>query len=193
MNTKKIIFPEDLKTLENEIEKMKEKTKIAAQKITEELANYGVKEMQNIYESFGYLSFGNEPNTFYVDDIEGGGKKVVMEGPQAIYEEFGTGTLGQQSPYPINPKEYGMDGYNSHVIPNGTIRKARKRDVKEALKQGTEIPEGGLFWTYKNNLGATIYTQGTPAQKEGYDSMNKTWDKSKEVIQRITKEVIFND
>lgn len=186
MNTKKVIFPDDLKSLEKDVADMKAKTEIMAKRITKELSEYGLKEMKSIYDSFGYLSFGNEPNTFYIDgtDTE---KRVVMEGPQAIYEEFGTGTEGEQNPHPIK-KTFDLNEYNS----GKTIRKATKKDSDNALLQGKDIPEGGLFWTYRNNVGDKIYTQGTPAQKEGYDSMNKTWKKSKSIIQKISKEVMFN-
>ena len=131
--------------------------------------------------------FGNEPSTFYIegDDYS---KNVIMEGPQAIYDEFGTGTLGEQNPHPIKSR-FNLNDYNT----GRTIRPARGVDVDEALKQGAHIPEGGLFWTYRNTLGDKIYTQGTPAQKEVYDSMNKTWDKSSKIINKIVKEIIFND
>lgn len=187
MNTKKVIFPDDLKSLEKDVADMKAKTEIIAKRVTKELSEYGLKEMKSIYDSFGYLSFGNEPNTFYIDgtDTE---KRVVMEGPQAIYEEFGTGTLGKKGPPYPDRKTFNLNDYNS----GKTIRPARGVDVDEALKQGTHIPEGELFWTYRNNVGDKIYTQGTPAQKEGYDSMNKTWKKSKSIIQKISKEVMFN-
>lgn len=188
MNIKKVIFPDDLKSLEAEIANLKVKTEKASKQITKELAEYGLKEMKNIYDSFGYLSFGNEPNSFFIEDTPDGGKNVVMQGLQAIYEEFGTGTLGEQNPHPIK-SEFNLNDYNS----GRTIRRARKSDVKNASLQGANIPEGGLFWTYKNNVGDTIYTQGTPAQKEGFDSMNKTIEKSKSIIQKVSKEVIFND
>lgn len=195
MNVKKIVFPDDFNNLQKEIDSLKAKMKVASKQITKELSEYGLKEMKDIYDNFGYLSFGNEPNSFYIEDSKDGGKNIVMEGPQAIYEEFGTGTEGEINPYPINPKDYGLDGYNSHLLSEGkgTIRPARGVDTDEARKQGTHIPEGGLFWTYRNTVGDKIYTQGTPAQKEGYDSMNKTYDKSKEVIKKVMKEVVFND
>ena len=192
MNIKKVIFPEDLKDLENEISKMSSKMDLAAKQITDELANYGLEEMQKIYDSYGYLSFGSEPNTFYIEDDKNGGKNVVMEGPQAIYEEFGTGTEGEQNPHPIK-SNFKLDDYNSHKVPIGTIRRAKKKDVDEAGKQGLDLQIGEWFWTFRNNVGDIVYTKGTPAQKEGYDSMNKTYEHSPEVIKKIMKEVVFND
>ena len=82
---------------------------------------------------------------------------------------------------------------NSHIIPKGTIRYATQKDVDNARKNGDYIPLGGLFWTYIDSTGKKRYTQGTPAQQEVYDSINKTYEKSPEVIKRIMKEIVFND
>lgn len=174
-----------LLNLQKEISKMGSKMKIAQKQICKELSEYGVKKMQEIYDN--YELFGNYPSTIYTEgtDTE---KKIIMRGPQAIYDEFGTGTLGEQNPHPIK-SEFNLTEYNS----GRTIRPARGVDVDEALKQGTQIPEGGLFWTYRNAVGDKIYTQGTPAQKEGYDSMMLTKSKSPQIIKRIMKEVVFND
>ena len=182
---RKTINIEKLSELQKEIDIMQKKNEIAAKRICKELSEYGLKTMKEIYDNFEV--FGNYPSNIYMEgtDTE---KKIIMEGPQAIYDEFGTGTLGERSPHPIK-NQFGLNDYNS----GPTIREATGKDMDAAFKQGTNIPIGGLFWTYRNTLGDKIYTQGTPAQKEGYDSKMATKKKSPEVIRKIMKEVLFND
>ena len=61
------------------------------------------------------------------------------------------------------------------------------------ISSQTTIPIGGLYWTYKDVNGEIVFTQGTPAQREVYDSIDRTYEKSPEVIKKIMKEVVFND
>lgn len=189
MNLRKVVFPDDSKSIEKDITNMKSKIQLAAKQITKELSEYGLEEMQKIYND--YPLKGNEPSVFYMEgtDTE---KALFMQGPQAIYDEFGTGTLGEMSPHPIK-KDFDLDDYNSHIVPHGTIRYATQKDVDNARENGDYIPLGGLFWTYVDSTGKKRYTQGTPAQQEVYDSINKTYEKSPEVIKRIMKEIVFND
>lgn len=177
---------DNLKGFEEEIKKMSDKMNVAAVRIAKELSEYGLKEMENIYSNFELT--GNEPSTFYItgSDTE---KKIVMDGPQAIYDEFGTGTEGELNPYPVDTAQFGMKGYNT----GETIRPAKQRDVDAAKKQNKDIGLGELFWTYIDSNGEKQYTKGTPAQKEVYDSMKKTLEKSPEVITNIMKEIVFND
>lgn len=185
MNTRKIVFPEDFKTIRKEIADMKAKMPIAAKRIVKELSEYGLEDMKKTYNSYEFK--GSHPSTFYMEgtDTE---KKLVMQGPQAIYDEFGTGTLGEISPHPIK-EEFNLNGYNT----GRTIRPANKYDVRRAAEQGVNIQLGHLFWTYKTEDGQKIYTKGTPAQQEVYDAMNKTHSKAPEVIKKVMKEVVFND
>lgn len=178
-----------LTELQKEIEKMQQKMEEAAKKLAKELSEYGLEQMEDIYSNFEL--HGSQPSTFYIEGTENN-KKIVMQGPQAIYDEFGTGTEGAMKPHPIK-KEFNLDDYNSHIIPNGTIRYATQKDVNKARAKGEYIPLGGLFWTYKDEAGETHYTQGTPAQREGYDSLMATIDKSPEIIHKVMKEVVKDD
>ena len=98
MNVKKVVFPDDSKSLEKEIENMKIKIEIAAKQIAKELSDYGLNSMEEIYNNFDLKS--NERSTFYIEGTDKE-KRLFMSGPQAIYDEFGTGTEGELRPHPI--------------------------------------------------------------------------------------------
>ena len=178
-----------LNQLQKEIEKMEQRTKEAAKQLAKELSEYGLKQMEETYSNFPL--HGSQPNTFYIEGTDNK-KDIVMKGTQAIYDEFGTGTQGAMQPHPIK-NEFNLDEYNSHVIPNGTIRHATARDVMRAADRGEHIALGELFWTYKDDDGVKHYTTGTPAQKEVYNSLMSTIDKAPEIIHKVMKEVVKDD
>ena len=151
----------------------------AAEKSIEETAEYGLKQIQKEYNLFPYIP--NKP----VDFFERGSKfekEVGMRGEQVLYTEFGTGTEGALDPHPLK-NEYNLNPYNS----GKTIRKASK-DVSEI----TMIPEGELYWTYKDEeTGGVKYTQGVPAGKMVYLAYKSTTKKApkifKDNIERVLK------
>lgn len=49
---------------------------------------------------------------FYIEHEEGGRYRVHAVGTHVIYDEFGTGQLGLESPHPEKDR-YGLDDYNS--------------------------------------------------------------------------------
>jgi hypothetical protein len=112
-----------------------------------------------------------------------------MYGYQAIYSELGTGTEGAQHPHPTKGN-YELDAYNSHKVPNGTIRHATEKDAKAAGEQGKEIGVGDLFWTYTDENGEKQYTQGIPAQKQGYTALEDSAKKAKTFIKKRVQEVL---
>lgn len=146
----------------------------ASKKIVNELSEYGLKKMQKIYNENNFKSAS--PTGFGIVGSEYE-KKVFMEGEQAIYNEFGTGTEGASRPHPIKD-EFGLNAYNS----GPTIRRATKNTQ--------EIPEGELYWTYRDENGDIVYTQGIPAQKEAYDSLQDTIKKAPSIIKKIMEETL---
>lgn len=162
-----------------ELEKMKQKIdswSIAmedfAEGVVKDLTEFGVEKMEEIYST--YPLKGNEPLQFYISGTPLD-KKVNMAGKQAIYNEFGTGTEGQLNPHPIK-SSFSLNDYNS----GPTIRKAKPNS--RAVEEG--IPEGDLYWTYIDSSGKKQYTQGTPAQREVYDSFVATISKSDEIVKK---------
>jgi len=168
--------------LQKEIDDLIAKNEKAGKKICDEISKYGLKQAEKIYKD--YRLRGNIPNTFYIDgtDLD---KRIVMEGVQAVYDEFGTGTEGETHPHPIK-SQFNLNDYNS----GETIRPAKPKDVNAARAQGLNIPPGGLFWTYVDANGTIRYTQGTEAQREIYDSKMRAKAESPRIIRKVMKEVI---
>jgi len=151
-----------------------------AENIADDLANIALDEMLKIYREAQQQYQDSTPMDFSITGNKNE-KKVAMSGQQAIYDEFGTGTKGEESDHP--PKEgYGLNPYNS----GKTIRKNKGNNTK-ASQNG--IPVGGLYWTYYNN-GKKVYTQGIPAQKEGHNSFKKVIKDAPSVIKKRIEEVI---
>lgn len=93
------------------------------------------------------------------------GYKLIAEGPDVIYEEFGTGDKGQDSPHPDKSK-YNLDDYNSGI----TIRSVNKLSPEKKEEHGLT---SGKYWTYKKDeSGEVKYTQGVPAGKEMWNTRN---------------------
>lgn len=162
--------------LNNVGQKMQE----ASTAIIEDLANLALDEMQKNY-SRGDLPLHSHPRE-YMDFLKTGSdteKTVSMVGPQAWYEEFGTGTYGEEQPHPIKGK-FELNPYNS----GSTIRPA-----SEKVSQKTDIPVGELYWTFKGENGEIYYTQGIPAQKEVYDAGQVVKEKIPEISIKRMKEM----
>ena len=170
----------DLKDFENKLDRWSELMDKASKDIVNDLSEFGLKEMQRIYNDAQQQYQDSTPMDFSIKgtDYE---KTVSMSGEQAIYDEFGTGTIGEENSHPVKD-EFGLNPYNS----GKTIRR-NNRDTSQASKNN--IPVGGLYWTYYRE-GQKIYTQGVPAQKEGYDSLMATIKKAPTIVRKRMKEVL---
>ena len=89
------------------------------------------------------------------------GYAIVSQGKDVIYEEFGTGDKGQQSPHPDKSK-YNLNAYNSG------------RYIRDVNPSNEKLSENGItsgkYWTYEKD-GRIIYTQGIPAGKEMFNTV----------------------
>jgi hypothetical protein len=146
----------------------------ASKNIVKDLSDYSLEQMQKVYNENNFKS--SEATEFGIVGSEYE-KKVFMQGAQAIYNEFGTGTEGEKRPHPMKD-EFGLNPYNS----GKTIRKA-KGDI-------AGITEGELYWTYKDSNGETVYTQGIPAQKEVYEALKATTKKMPSIIKKRMEETL---
>jgi hypothetical protein len=147
----------------------------AGEQAVNKLSELGLEEIQKNYNDTIYTD-GNEDVSFFQTGTQKN-RKIGVTGTQVLYNEFGTGTEGEQSPHP-EKKGFGLNPYNS----GKTIRKNNKPE-SSATQNG--IPEGGLYWTYTKN-GQKHYTQGIPAGKQVYNAA-KVLQKEKN---EITKKVI---
>lgn len=98
-------------------------------------------------------------------EIEGGAK---TSHPPAIYQELGTGPVGEASGYPVKLKEYKPDGW--------TYQSA---DV--AAQRGEEyVP---------NEKGGYVYTEGVPAKAFMYNAITSMEDEIGHAMGDVVTEV----
>ena len=164
----------DINNAIKEINNWSSEIKRAAQKSIEDLAKLGKQEAENNYNSKPYQA--STGMNFGINNEGLNRKEVYMSGPQAIYEEFGTGTEGENNPHPEKDGK-GLNDYNS----GPTIRPAKK--ALYTTRDHKKIGEGELYWTYVDESGKVIYTQGIPAGKEMYDSMKTVVKKAPQIIE----------
>lgn len=162
---------EYFENLSNEIDNM-------GKTITYDIAEEGFKNLYNEYanrvkdENIVDINIGIEQTT--------SGCQIVSQGRDVLYEEFGTGDKGEQSPHPDKYK-YNLDDYNSGPFILD-VADVGNKDMLDALSQNGIT--SGKFWSYRKN-GETHLTQGVPAGMEMYRTSKYLRD---EGIKKVLKE-----
>jgi len=182
MMSKKVIVDlseEGINKLLAQLQGFDKKLEEANKKVVNDLAQNAMKVMKKTYDSSNVKG-----NTTMLFDVEGDdlNKEAIMYGYQAIYSEFGTGTEGSQHPHPTKGN-YELNGYNT----GKTIRTNKSADSNASQH---DIPVGGLYWTYIDENGEKQYTQGIPAQMEGYTALTETEKKAPSIIRKRVQEVL---
>lgn len=109
---------------------------------------------------------------------------IGIRGSQAIYDEYGTGTIGANNPHP--EKLSSLNDYNS----GSTIRpNKRGYNIDANDGSGKTIPQGGLYWTYRLN-GEKIYTQGRPAGMHVYKAKRKIRNDLNDIVKKRVGEYL---
>lgn len=168
---------QELNNLQKQVDNLIKILDNASKNIVKDLSDTALENMQKIYRESNFST--STPMDFSITGNEYE-KKVAMSGEQALYCEFGTGTMGEQNSHP-QKGEFGLNPYNS----GRTIRM-----MTPELKAKKGLPIDGLYWTYKDEAGNLVYTQGIPAQKEGYDSLKLVAKKAPSVIRKRVGEAI---
>lgn len=170
---------QSIKELIKKLENFQGELKQAEEQIVEELADLGLQEIQDNYASTPFKD-GNEDVSFF---SKGTGKKktIGVTGSQVLYNEFGTGTEGQNSPHP-EKGNFGLNPYNS----GNTIRKNNKED-STASKLG--IPNGGMYWTYRTG-NIKVYTQGIPAGMQVYKAAKKMQKEKYKICKKVVGDAL---
>ena len=143
-----------LNTLSSDINKLKTE-------IPKEIAKEGLKHLNSLY--------AKKPSTNDTDDINtsiqeyDGGCNIISQGKDVLYEEFGTGDVGEQSPHENKDKMSGLKGYNT----GPTIRDVPKGNAWLEKKGITK----GKYWVYMKD-GVPTPTQGIPAGMQMFDTSN---------------------
>lgn len=159
-----------IKKLENLQQELNE----ADIKIVQELSNLGLREIEQNYASAAYKD-GNDDINFFITGTEKK-KKVGVSGSQVLYNEFGTGTEGANSPHP-QKGDFGLNAYNS-----GRTIRSNNNENSSASRLG--IPTGGMYWTYMDG-NVKKYTQGIPAGKQVYMAAKSIQKEKNEIIKKV--------
>lgn len=171
----------EISNLASELDKIASKLQKIGDKLTDDVAEVALSEMQKNYSQSQYQA--TDGMGFFKTGTDNE-KQVGMIGTQAIYTEFGTGTMGKQSPH---PQKYqfgdGLKDYNS-----GRTIKRNTNPKSKASQNG--IPLDGLYWTYKDENGEIQYTQGIPAQKIVFDANKTVKEKLPSLCKKAVEEVL---
>lgn len=158
-----------LDTLINKLNSMKDGLENANEKIVKEMATFVENQVSNNLAATPYKD-GNEDAIAY-SEIKRNKAEAGMQGTQVLYDEFGTGTAGANSPHPDKGK-FALKGYNT-----GPKIKVSKT--------------GELFWIYKDkNTGELVKTQGIPAGKQVFDANTMLRGRKMQIIKQEVGEVI---
>lgn len=144
--------------------------------IIEDLKDIGLKEIQSSLNSSNFEA--SEPISIIDEE-----KSIGIKGTQALYDEYGTGTVGANNPHPEKDSApIALNDYNS-----GSTIRPNKSNNSNASKEG--IPLNGLYWTYKFE-GKKIYTQGRPAGMHIYKAKNKIKSQKDKIMKKRVGEYI---
>lgn len=165
----------DIRKLKSKISELKENLPKCANNITKSLADYTYNEIQNNINSTSYKD-GNEDIEAF-KNISNNNATVGMKGSQVLYDEFGTGTQGEQSPHPLKGK-FSLNKYNSG------------RRIRPAGKNNPHFPAGTKYWTYKNKNGDTVYTTGIPAGKQVYNASRALQKQKSKIINKELGDIL---
>lgn len=145
--------------------------------IVNDFKEIGLREINNSISGSSYTP--SEPLQI-IDEKNA----IGIKGTQALYDEYGTGTIGLNNPHPEKPS--GLNAYNS----GATIRPNKKSgSIKTNDGMNGIVPIGGLYWTFKFN-GQKIYTQGRPAGMHVYKAKNKIRDNLKNIVRKRVGEYL---
>ena len=134
---------------------IKDTTKLAVRKVMEAGIDKA-KELNSVAPKTGV-----EDNQIYgTSSKDGYSRQVVMSGPNAIYDEFGTGEEGAAKPHPLK-SNFGLNDYNSGPYVSTHINKKGKH-------YWFYRPMGRIEPRYFKPNG---YTEGTPAGKQMYNTL----------------------
>lgn len=145
-----------MKQLQYKMSLMDDTISLTSKAITTEIADLLVNEIVTRYGEFiNSLEHDHQKRngTIIYAEPSGEGYIIVVEGPQVIYDEFGTGTEGASNPHPARGN-YNLEPYNS-----GFYIKTSK--------------DGKKYWIYySDDIDRYVTSHGVPAGCFIYNSLN---------------------
>ena len=103
---------------------------------------------------------------------------ITMQGPNAVYDEFGTGEYGASNPHPLK-NNFGLNPYNSGPYVSTHISKSGKH-----------------YWFYRPMAGkdphyrASGYTEGIPSGKQMYNTAQLLKKEKNSISTKILSEYL---
>jgi len=144
--------------------------------IINDLKEIGLKEISDSLSGSNFEA--SEPTTIINED-----RSIGIKGTQALYDEYGTGTVGGLNPHPEKGSApIPLNAYNS-----GKTIRTNTSKTSTASKNG--IPVNTLYWTYKFE-GKKIYTQGRPAGMHIYKAKTKIKNDMDKIMKKRVGEYI---
>lgn len=175
-----------IKDLLNKINKLKSDLNNIDEEIVDDMAKFTEQQISKNISTTAYKD-GNEDITTFIDKKDKKRVIVGMKGTQAVYNEFGTGTIGENSPHENRNKAKGnLNWYNTGV----TIRTNVNPNGSASLNTENPIPLNGLYWTYIDRNGIKHYTQGIPAGKQVFNASISLRDKKKDIIKKKVSDAL---
>lgn len=166
----------DLDNLISKLETLNKDIKKLPNKLSEEIAIEGFRELNRNYSLTPYDDNIQDVST----SVESSGNKasIIAQGRDVIYAEFGTGDKGEQNPHPDKSK-YDLNAYNS----GETIRYADDFSSFYGITSGN-------YWTYRRD-GQFHITQGVPSGKQFFNTSKYLRDKGvREVEKRLVGDLL---
>ena len=144
--------------------------------IIKDLKEIGLKEISDSLAGSNFEA--SEPISIIDED-----RSIGIKGTQALYDEYGTGTIGKNNPHPEkDTAPIALNDYNS-----GKTIRVNSNNRTNASKEG--IPVKGLYWTYKFE-GRKIYTQGRPAGMHIYKAKTQIRNQMDKIIKERAGEYL---
>ena len=159
-----------IRQLQKDIEKYQNSIEYKAKLLAENLADMGVEIARVKISSLDAIFTGEliqSVHTEYKSSIRGGAIFcVVADSDHAVFVEFGTGVVGQKSPYPYPLP----DGMTWEYASGKTIR---------------QLSDGRYGWFYKGDNGQWYFTEGMESRPFMYETSLELEKKVVSVAKRV--------
>lgn len=163
-----------IKALKDYKKELEDKCNLLSQRLTEkgvEIARAEIVDLDAVFTS-------ELLNSIHSEDKGDGVWAVVAGTDHALFVEFGTGQMGQQSPYPY---EF-PDGISWSYNTGKTIRQALNDIV---IHGSTFVKAGEYYWSYVGKDGKVHITKGMPSRPFMYNTANELRDKIVETAREV--------
>lgn len=162
----------------NALEAYKKELKDKCNLLCRRLAEKGVEIARAEIVNLDAVFTSELLDSIHSEDKGNGIWAVVAGTDHALFVEFGTGQVGQRSPYPYEFPEGISWSYNT----SKTIRQALNDIV---IHGSTFVKTGEYYWTYIGKDGKAHITKGMPSRPFMYNTANELRDKIVETAREV--------